>query len=192
MKFMLIDPAGDQATQKGEDAWAYGVFGVERSSDEVGASKIFILDLEIAPRRHDEAIEAITRMYLRNGVIQTLAVEKVGQSTAEIHIANALRAQNRFVSTETGSLSILKPSGRNKADRIVSSLQWPLNNGKWFYSTDINEKYIVRLKDEMDKFPFWHDDGLDICAYLYDILKDYRFSRVRKLESLPYAKIGVV
>jgi len=192
LKFMLIDPAGDQATQNGADSWAMGVFGVERSSDEAGASNVYILDLEILPRRHSEAIEAATRMYLRNGVIQALAVEKVGQSTAEIHLANALRAHNRMISTETGTLVILKPSGRAKEDRIVSALQWPLNNNKWFYANDLDMGHIARLKDEMDKFPVWHDDGLDICAYLYDILKDYRFSRVRKLEPLPYPKLGVV
>jgi hypothetical protein len=192
IKFMLIDPAGDQSTQKGDDAWAMGVFGIERSSDEAGASNVYILDLEISPHRHSDAIEAAVRMYLRNGVVQALAVEKVGQSTAEIHIANALRAHNRHVSIETGSLIILKPQGRNKEDRIISALQWPLNNNKWHYATDIDMGHVARLKDEMDKFPVWHDDGLDICAYLYDILKDYRFSRVRKLEPLPYPKVGVV
>lgn len=192
VKFMLIDPAGDQATQNGDDAWAFGVFGVERTADEAGASRVFVLDMEIAPQRHDTAIEAISRMYLRNGVIQALAVEKVGQSTAEIHIANALRAHNRHISIENNSLIILKPQGRRKEDRIVSALQWPLNNSKWFYCDDINQEVICRLKDEMDKFPLWHDDGLDICAYLYDILKDYRFSRYTKLESLPYPKLGVV
>jgi hypothetical protein len=192
LKFMLIDPAGDQSTQSGEDSWAMGVFGVERSSDEIGASNVYILDLEISPHKHSDAIEAATRMYLRNGVIQALAIEKVGQSTAEIHVANALRAANRSVSVETGSLIILKPQGRKKEDRIVSALQWPLNNNKWFYAADVEISYVARLKDEMDKFPFWHDDGLDICAYLYDILKDYRFSRPRKLEPLPYPKVGVV
>ena len=192
MKFMLIDPAGDQATQDGSDAWAFGVFGVERNPDESGATNVYILDLEIQPHRHADAIESITRMYLRNGVVQCIGVEKVGQSTTEIHIANALRAHNRMVSLENGSLYILKPAGRKKTDRIVSALQWPLNNGKWFYISDLAEESVSRLKDEMDKFPYWHDDGLDICSYLYDILKDYRFSRQAKLEALPYPKLGVV
>jgi len=29
----------------------------------------------------------------------------------------------------------------------------------------------------MEKFPFWHDDGLDALSYLYDIIKDFRFQR---------------
>jgi hypothetical protein len=73
----------------------------------------------------------------------------------------------------------------------VSALQWPLNNSKWHYSTKINKETIQRLKDEMDKFPFWHDDGLDICSYLYDVIKDYKFSSF-KLKPLPRPKLGVV
>lgn len=192
MKFMLIDPAGDQATQSGADAWAFGVFGVDRDTDEVGASNIYILDLVIDKFNHSEAIEEIVRMYMRNGVIQTLGIEKVGQSTAEIHVANALKVQNRRISIENKSLTILKPEGRNKAERIIASLQWPLNNAKWFYSSQVEKKAVERLVTEMDRFPFWHDDGLDICSYLYDILRNYRFSRVRKLEPLPYARLGVV
>ena len=192
MKFMLIDPAGDQATQAGKDSWAMGVFGVDRDTDEVGASDIYILDLVIQPWNHSEAIEEAARMYMRNGIIQTLGIEKVGQSTAEIHVANALKANNRRISIENKSLTILKPEGRRKEDRIIAAIQWPLNNAKWHYSTRVDSSAIERLKTEMDRFPFWHDDGLDIMAYLYDILKNYRFSRVRKLEPLPYANVGVV
>jgi hypothetical protein len=192
MKFMLIDPAGDQATQAGKDSWALGVFGVDRDSDEVGASDIYILDLVIEKFNHSEAIEEAVRMYMRNGIVQTLGIEKVGQSTAEIHVANALKAQNRRISIENKSLTILKPEGRRKEDRIIAALQWPLNNNKWKYSTLLKEPVVRRLKTEMDRFPFWHDDGLDICAYLYDILRNYRFSRVRKLEPLPFVNVGVV
>lgn len=192
MKFMLIDPAGDQATQKGKDSWAMGVFGIKPSADEVGAAEIYILDLEIRPQTHASAIEAAVRMYLRNGVVQSLGVEKVGQSTAEIHLANALMARNRHVSLEAGTLKLLKPAGRKKEDRIVQALQWPLSNGKWHYSTDIEQTHIQRLKDEMDKFPVWHDDGLDICAYLYDVVKDYKFARRPQLKAVPYTKTGVV
>jgi hypothetical protein len=191
MKFMLIDPAGDQATQAGKDSWAMGVFAVETSSDDFGASNIYITDLEISPFRLDDAIEAAARMYMRNGVVMCLGVEKVGQSTAEVHISAALRAHNRHVSLDNNTLRILKPEGRKKADRIVTGLQWPLNNSKWHYSTKINKETIQRLKDEMDKFPFWHDDGLDICSYLYDVIKDYKFSSF-KLKPLPRPKVGVV
>lgn len=191
LKFMVIDPAGDQATQKGADSWAYGVIGVSPNVDDTGASDIYILDLEIQPHEHSEAIDAICRMYLRNGVIMALGVEKVAQSTTEIHVANALRVHNRQVSVEANTLRILKPQGRKKEDRIVQALQWPLNNGKIHYSTAIPESTIARLRDEMDKFPVWHDDGIDMLSYIYDIIKDYKFARHRKLEPLPYIQVGV-
>ena len=195
MKFMLIDPAGDQATQKGTDSWAMGIFGVQTDTDELGISNVYILDLEIQPRTHTEAIEAATRMYMRNGMIMKLGIEKVGQSTAEIHIANALAANHRHVSLDSGTLELLKPAGRNKVDRIVESLQWALMNNKWHYSTDVNQRHINRLKEEMDKFPVWHDDGLDICAYLYDVLKNYKFVRNHNRytsKNLPRRSMGVV
>lgn len=192
LKFMLIDPAGDQATQSGKDAWAMGVFAVEPKIDEIGASNVYIIDLEIEPRTLTEAIEAASRMYMRNGMIMALGIEKVGQSTAEVHIANALRAHNRHVSIEANTLRILKPAGRKKEDRIVENLQWPWDNSKWKYSTSINDKYVRRLKEEADKFPVWHDDGLDICAYLYDIIKEYKFGGSFKLKPLPIRNMGVV
>lgn len=194
LKFMLIDPAGDQATQNGNDSWAMGVFGVQPNIDELGISNVYILDLEIQPRTHTEAIEAATRMYMRNGMIMKLGIEKVGQSTAEIHIANALAANHRHVSLESGTLELLKPSGRNKINRIVESLQWALMNNKWHYSTEVNYRHIKRLKEEMDKFPVWHDDGLDICAYLYDVIKGYRFMQKTAFSNkiLPRRHMGVV
>lgn len=196
LKFMLIDPAGDQATQKnGADSWAMGVFGVQPNVDELGISNIYILDLEIKPRTHAEAVEAAVRMYMRNGMIMKLGIEKVGQSTAEIHIANALAVHHRHVSLESSTLELLKPSGRSKVDRIVETLQWALLNNKWFYSTDITKHDIKRLKEEMDKFPVWHDDGLDICAYLYDMIKGYHFSSGKSRftnRELPRRRMGVV
>jgi hypothetical protein len=29
----------------------------------------------------------------------------------------------------------------------------------------------------MEKFPFWHDDILDMLSYGYDLIKGYRFGR---------------
>ena len=28
----------------------------------------------------------------------------------------------------------------------------------------------------MEKFPLWKDDGLDMLSYIYDVLKEHRFS----------------
>jgi hypothetical protein len=116
-------------------------------------------------------------MYLRNGFIQQLGVEKVGQATEELHIANGLRAAGRFLDEEAGNLRILRPSNRNKAKRIEAAIQWPLNNGKIFYSTAIRPDLIEELGNEMDKFPFFHVDILDMLAYLWDILVNFPFGR---------------
>jgi len=172
--FMIIDPAGD-GKDKRADSWAMGVFHVEPRMDDLGQSRVFIKDLLIDQMKSDEAIDAAVKMYMRNGMIIRLGVEKTGQSTAELHIATALRAKGRRVDVKDRSMVILAPAGRNKVWRIDQSLRRPINNGMWFYSKTIHSAYIDRLKMEMTKFPFWHDDGLDIMAYLYDMIKDYRF-----------------
>ena len=181
-RFMLIDQAGDAETNKirNGDAWAMGIFAVEPVIDSIGQSNVYIEDLMIEPMNESEAIESAVGMYINGGIIQRLGVEKVGQATTHVHIANALRARGRNVRfpaendrRSTGIL--LRPAGRNKRKFIESALAWPLNNGKWFYSSDVPVAYIDRLKQEMANFPLWHDDGLNICAYLYDILRDYHF-----------------
>ena len=50
------------------------------------------------------------------------------------------------------------------------------SNSKIFISTAVPSVYVDRLKSEMDKFPYWHDDGLDAMSYLYDLMKEYHFS----------------
>jgi len=173
-KFMTIDPAG--STAKG-DSWAILVCVVEPKVDEVGASNVYIVDAIISPLGDSEAIEAILRMYLKAGVILKVGVEKVGLSSTEIHVANALKARGRYISVDDGTLIILRPAGRNKTQRIESAIAWPLNNGKLHVSKAVPYTYRERLKWEMEKFPFWHDDGLDALSYLYDIIKDFRFQR---------------
>jgi hypothetical protein len=177
-KFMLMDAAGDKGKRvdnRSSDAWAMGVIGVEPYRDDQGASDIYILDLIISPMPIDEAMTAAVEMYMRNGRILKLGVEKNGMSTTEIHLASALRAKKRFVSEEAGNLEILKPGGRPKEYRIESALSWPLKNGKIHISDAIHLGTVERLKLEMEKFPFFHDDGIDMMSYLYDILKVYKF-----------------
>ena len=177
-KFMVLDQAGDDAQNKAKgDLWACGLFGVSPKIDEIGASDVYIMSLEADQMTHSEGIETVTRMYMNSGIVQQLGVEKVGLSTTEIHISNALRANGRRLTLEAGNLVLLKPAGRSLATRIEAALGWPLNNGKIYYSTAIDKKLIDRLKMEMDKFPFFHSDILNIVAYLYDMLKEFRFNR---------------
>lgn len=125
---------------------------------------------------------------MRNGIIQQFGVEKVGLSTTEMHISNALRMKGRRLSLDGGNLVLLKPAGRSKERRVEQALQWPLNNGKLFYSKAIPQKYIDALIEEMNKFPFYHVDILDMLAYAYDLFKEYRFPvnrRTDKVEESP-------
>jgi len=187
-RFLLVDQAGDLATAKvrsgaGLDSWAVGVLGVEPFTDDIGQSKVFIEDLWITPASESEAIEQIVRMYLRAGMIMGVGVEKIGLSATHTHVAKALQAIGRYINFERGGNGILlHPLGQGskgggwKKKMIESALAWPLNNGKIFYSTAIPANYIERLKMELRNFPVWHDDGMNMIAYLYtQILKDMTF-----------------
>lgn len=176
-KFMMIDPAGTKKDAKNGDAWAMIVVGVEPVLDDIGASNIYILDAVIEPMDLDVAIDEAVAMYMRHGRIHKLGIEKVGMMTAEIHIANALRVQGRHVSVENGGLYILRPGGRKKNTRIEQNLSWPLRNSKIHICTSVPTAGRERLKTEMEKFPYWHDDGLDALAYGFDMLKDFRFPK---------------
>ena len=178
-RYLLVDQAGDSTTNihhRKEDSWGVGVIGVLPETDEVGQYPVYIEDLWISPAGETEAIEQIVRMYLKARMITQVCVEKVGLSTTHIHIANALRAHGRQVSFDKGSNGVLlRPAGRNKRKMIESALSWPLNNGKIHYSDAVPAPYIARLRQEMAFFPAWHDDGLNMISYLYDVLKDSFF-----------------
>jgi hypothetical protein len=181
-KFMVLDQAGgDETAKQSGDLWSYGVLGIEPVLDDIGQSNVYLMDVEADKMSHSEGIDGVVRMYARNGIIQQLGVEKVGLSTTEIHIANALRQRGRRLSIDAGNLVLLKPAGRSKVFRVESALQWPLNNGKLFYSTSIPQKYIDAILEEMQKFPFFHVDILDMWAYAYDMFKEYRFP-IRRAE----------
>lgn len=177
-KFMAIDPAGERRSDKRQgDSWAIVVAGVEPYRDDLGASRVFLLDMMIEPMTEAEALENVVRMFLRNGQIRQIGVEKVGISTAEIHIAKALHARGRSLTIENGGLVVLRPAGRSKQQRIEAALQWPLLHRKLHLSTSVPVAYRERLKLEMHKFPYWHDDALDGVSYIYDMIRNYRFGQ---------------
>jgi hypothetical protein len=183
-KFMVVDPAGDDKG-KDSDAWAMMVIAIEPFSDEMGNNRVFITDAIISPMREEEAPEEIARMYLRNGLIMQLGIEKVGQSTAEIHVSNALAKRGRYISQDNGSLVILRPAGRNKQYRIEKAIPYPLYQNKIYVSRDIPSAYRDRLRQEMDMYPFWHDDGLDCLSYFYEMVTDYRFGWLEEEAETP-------
>jgi hypothetical protein len=176
-KFMTVDPAGVRKDKRQGDSWGIVVVGVDPYLDDVGASDLYILDMIIEPMSEAEALSRVVDTYIKSGRVLKLGVEKVGLSTMEIHVTNALRAKGRTVTVESGGMVLLKPAGRAKEQRIEASLAWPLNNGKIHVVSTVPTAYKERLRLEMDKFPFWHDDGLDALAYAYDIIKDYRFGQ---------------
>lgn len=187
-KFMIVDPAGDDKG-KDSDAWGMMVIGIEPFSDEMGNNRVFITDAIISPMREEEAPEEIARMYLRNGLIMQLGIEKVGQSTAELHAASALAKRGRYISQDNGSLVILRPAGRNKQYRIEKAIPYPLYQNKIFISTDVPSAYRDRLRQEMDMYPFWHDDGLDCLSYFYEMVTDYRFGWIDEYEDAEPKKV---
>jgi len=176
LKFLIVDPAGDETVQKGtgNDDWAIMCFGVRPTMDELGNSDVYLEDVILDKMGLSEAIDAAVQMYMRNGRIQVLGVEKVGNDTTYEHIRKALKAKGRHIEigkgNRLGSMVLLAPAGRAKNRRIEAALSWPLNNGKLFYSTAIDMQKIASIKTEMDKYPFFHVDGLDAWSYLYDIL----------------------
>jgi len=187
IKFMVIDPAGDDHG-KGGDAWAILVCGISPKPDDIGASNVYIMQAIIAPLTESEAPEEIARMYLNGGIIQKVGVEKVALSTTELHVANALAARGRRISVDEGSLVILKPAGREKNSRILNALSWPLNNGKIHISKSIPNAYRARIKMEMDKFPYWKKDSCDALAYLYDMIKDADLTRLNMTSQYNYSQ----
>jgi len=180
-KFMVIDPAGTRKDRQ-SDSWAIFVVGVERSIDEIGASNIYLLDGVVAPMDFDEAMKTVIDVYLRNGKVQTIGVEKAAMMTTEVHIANALRAKGKYVTVEGGGITLLRPGGRNKQDRIEGNLMWPLNNGKIHIVEGLSNAVVERIRIEMSRYPFWHDDAIDAMSYIFDLIKDFKFGKIRPSE----------
>jgi hypothetical protein len=189
-KFLLIDQAGGTDTNIGKgqgDLWSIGVVSIvpaatargDLTEDDLGISDVYLEDLIADQMTHSEAIDAIVRMYLRNGMIMQLGVEKVGLATTEIHIADALRAKGRKLSVDHGNLVLLRPGGRSLEERVKAALQWPLNNSKLWYSTGISPVYRDKMLDEMRNFPVYHCDILNMLSYSYDMFVDFKFEQHR-------------
>lgn len=173
-KFMTVDFAGVNQNREG-DSWAVLLVGVSPMLDDTGGSDVYILDAVIEPMSMESALSSIVEMYCRGGVVWQVGVEKVGATTMEVHVKNALKARGRA----NAEVKTLTPAGRKKQFRILQNLEWPLRNGKVRISKGVAVGVRERLKMEMRKFPYWHDDGLDALAYVYDLLKEFPFARKR-------------
>ncbi len=179
IKFVIIDPAGDKEVQSGSgnDSWAMLCVSVRPYLDELGNSDVYIEDGIVSEMGLSSAIDAACNLYIRNGRIALLGIEKVANDTTYRHIQNALTARGRYLELKKsgkhgGNLLLLSPSGRSKNYRIETALAWPLNNSKLHYAEDLDPEIVNNLREECNKFPFFHVDMLDALAYIYDILAD--------------------
>lgn len=185
-KFLIVDPAGDDTGKSKRDDWAIGVLGVEPKVDDLGLSRVFLLDALFEPLREDEAPDEIVRMYVRNSGIWQIGVEKVALSTTELHVSQALEKKGIYVSVDNNTLVILRPSGRKKGKRIERGLANPLYHSKLFMSKDVPSVYRDKVRQQAGTFPYGvHDDSLDMWSYLYDMITDLKFIIADEEEHTP-------
>jgi hypothetical protein len=176
VKYLLVDWAGDMRDKAAKDAWAIEVVGVDPDTDDLGASDIYILDMVLMPMEEEHAIREVINMYKRNGIIQALCIEQINNSFLTTHIADILRRDHRIdLSEKYGTLIPLRPRGRNKLRRIRTALGWSFRNGKIKIATSIPIAFRDRLRNEMDKFGAWHEDGLDALSYIRDVMDETGF-----------------
>lgn len=182
---MTVDPAGDDKNGKG-DSWSILTIGINVGTGQKGGNDIYIMDALISPLKESEAPHEIARMYLAAGVVQKIGVEKVGQSTTELHVKNALSERGRRISVDDGTLVILRPGGLANALRIERYLSPLLKGKKVYISKSVPHIYRERLRQEMSKFPFWHDDGLTALAYACQMMMDMDLSAYSNMGQYHY------
>ena len=192
VKLIIIDPAGDKDVQSGNknDRWAMLCIGVKPSMDDMGLSSIYIEDAIVGQMGAGESQDAACSIYMRNGRIAMLGVERVGTDSAWLHVKNALAAKGRYLELKSkgrpgGNLTLLSPAGRAKHKKIGDNLEWPLNNSKIHIVADLDPSVMDQIRNECNKFPFFHVDILDALAYVYDLLADPDFKFMREDRKRP-------
>jgi hypothetical protein len=183
LKFIIIDPAGDKEVLKGTktDDWGMACIGVKPCTDDLGISDIYIEDGIAATLPLNTAVDAACQLYINNGRIAGVGIERVGNDTTYSHIISALNKRGKYLSIKkteqsSGNVVLLAPDGMKNIRRIESGLSWPLANGHVYYSTALSPEIIAKLKEEMNKFPFFHVNLLDAISYIYKLLTFMRYS----------------
>jgi len=178
-KIIVIDPAGDKEVQTGRknDSWAMLCLSVEMTKDDLGNRNVYLEDAIVGEFGLSNAVDAACTLYMRNGRISIIGIEKVGQSTHYDHILQGLKARGVYVSikkkgSQYGNMVLLATAGRDKNYRIESALSWPLNNGKLHIVDTVDDDVVDKLMLECERFPFFHVDMLDAMSYVYDVLAD--------------------
>lgn len=173
--FMLVDPAGD-ATKDGCE-WAIGKVVVEPDLNNIALSKCYIVELVMEKFGHAEAISMITNLYMRGEYVHQIGIED-DRSMTHKFVSSDLKEKGRYVSEDMGTLVLLKHGGRNKENRIASAWQYPLLNDKWFISNKVKPDTINKLKTQLNHFPYGLKDGVDMLAYLADMIVEFNFQNV--------------
>lgn len=176
MKFMVIDPAlGERNDGREADSWAIWCCGVEPFINDEGGCRVYILDGFLGLAKLDEGLRHAVNIFCRNGWIMKTGVEKVGQSTFEVHVAAALRAKGRVISIENKTLEILRPGGRSKEQRITGNLMAPLKAGLIHMLDTVPSETRLNLQFQLENYGATkRDDGPDSLAYLWDLLRSYK------------------
>jgi hypothetical protein len=188
VKFLIVDPADDARNDDG-DSWAPMVIGVLPYMPRPEEANVYILDARIAPMRAEEAVTEIAMMFRRNGLIMQMGIEKVAASLVANYVSNILAQEHHiYLSEERKTLVLLRPGGKDNIKRIEDALPYPLYSNKLRISTAVPAVYRDRIRMEMDKFPFWHDDGLTSIAYFYDMVRDFHFEWMEEYEEEPQSR----
>lgn len=187
VKLMGVDWAGDNKGNRDGSSWAIVVIGVEPQQNDIGVGNIYVLDAMVSPMSTSQAVEEFVRMYIRNGMILQVGIEKSSGDAIKHFAVEMLRQRGRRISEDNGSLVDLKPAGRNKDERIQSALGWILNNGKLHLSTNVHSIYRDECKMEMSKFPFGKKDMIDIIAYMCgDMLKNIDMTKYNNVYQMDF------
>lgn len=184
VKFMLIDPAGDAAENRNKgDDWAIWIVGVDPEASDSGLHKRYILDGFLEVLTESAAPELLGRIYMRHPAIRQVGYEFKGIAPAWMqNFCEYVRKAGGtlYEDPKMNMVVRLKDGGRQKGIRITSAISWPLNNHSLFISTSVPDSANRKLREEMDKFGFWPDNGLDSLAYLDDILRTFDLNVYRK------------
>jgi hypothetical protein len=184
VKFLLIDPAGDdEENKKRGDDWAVWIIGVEPKLNDHGIRDRYILDGYLDVISESAAPELIGRMFMNNGPIRKTGYEYKGVSPAWLqNMCDFVRVNGGvlFEDPKMGMIMRCKDGGKQKQFRITSAWSKPLNYGCCYISNEVPLRYNQKLREEMDKFGFWPDNGLDSAAYLEDVMRDVDFNAMKK------------
>jgi hypothetical protein len=181
-KILIVDPAGDVTKIKvksNSDCWAIGLFTVVPAEDEDSIPSVYLTDAYIDKLSESEAVDVVVRMYSKQ-YIDVLAYEQAGALPDGVirMILDEIGRRKRRPNEKDHSYHVLRHAGRPKVGRIMSAISPKLNRGKLYISKSVPFAYRERIRQETEKFPFYHDDGLDMIAYTDDVTGEVWFKKL--------------